>query len=167
MQKAFTLIELLVVVLIIGILSAVALPQYRFSVERARAAEAVINIRAWADALQRYYLANGNYPINTEEALANIDITLPTLSNNASYHYYFSDTSSDNTVYVAVVSQNYILSRTLRGYHVWVERGLTCGVSVAAAEGNTLGAKLCKSLCGTSTLNDIWGSPGKGCSIGY
>ena len=59
MKKGFTLIELLVVVLIIGILSAVAMPQYQKSVEKSRAAEAVQMLRYMHQQVQLYILANG------------------------------------------------------------------------------------------------------------
>ncbi len=53
-KQGFTLIELLVVVLIIGILSAVALPQYEKSVSRARAAEAMTTTKTVLDAAAIY-----------------------------------------------------------------------------------------------------------------
>ena len=67
MQKAFTLIELLVVVLIIGILAAVALPQYQKAVKKARATEAIINLKSLIEGQQRYYLSNGTYTTDLSE----------------------------------------------------------------------------------------------------
>ena len=58
--RAFTLIELLVVVLIIGILAAVALPQYTRAVEKSRAAEAKIILKNMWDMQQMCGLETGN-----------------------------------------------------------------------------------------------------------
>lgn len=72
-NKGFTLIELLVVVLIIGILAAIALPQYFKAVAKSRTTEALMITKNVKDAAERYALAHNNsYP----STFAELDITV-------------------------------------------------------------------------------------------
>ncbi len=81
-QKGFTLIELLVVVLIIGILAAMAMPQYFKAVERSRMSEAVTLLANIAQAQQRKYLQINKYAGN----FTGLDVA----PKNASGAYYYT-----------------------------------------------------------------------------
>ena len=76
-KKAFTLIELLVVVLIIGILAAIALPQYRVAVKKAKMTEYMNMVKAIRDAEEVHYLANGYYTNDLES----LDVSTPSKGN--------------------------------------------------------------------------------------
>ena len=166
--SGFTLIELLVVVLIIGILAAVALPQYEIAVEKSRATEAVINVKKLAEAIELYYMANGTYPtVNSDSDkgildVLDIEFTIPEDDWTLITH---------NNIYVAFRRENtsrfnYSISQTMQ-YHTgsdWGRRKLTCNTQ-EKADSNSMSSKICKSLCGVSTLEKVWGSGEFGCEI--
>jgi prepilin-type N-terminal cleavage/methylation domain-containing protein len=69
----FTLIELLVVVLIIGILAAVAVPQYQKAVWKSRAAQLLTATRSLATAQETFHMGNGGYAT----AFSDLEIDFP------------------------------------------------------------------------------------------
>ena len=85
----FTLIELLVVVLIIGILAAVAVPQYTKAVRKARIAEAKVILKRLADAQDVYFLSHPALPAvysTVDEWNQRLDINFPEDTKNWSFY---------------------------------------------------------------------------------
>lgn len=141
-MKGFTLIELLVVVLIIGILSSVAFPQYTKAVEKSRAMQAVIVVRSVRDAQEVYYMANGSYA----PTLDLLDIEPP---DDTVLKYFQWDSSSFNRGRFALQRTNnpaynylIIFSADNRTDLARVEGSLYC----AARPTDNKSVEVCKSI---------------------
>ncbi len=94
----FTLIELLVVVLIIGILAAVALPQYQKAVWKSRNTQLKQLVKAVAQAEKAYYMANGKYAANFDELALDLPLTAVTTSSDGYYGACGTNTRGTDSV---------------------------------------------------------------------
>lgn len=109
-ESGFTLIELMVVVVILGILAAIVIPQFSNSTDKAREARAKAELKSMQNAIEIYYMENGNqYPSSIGAALNENGITTwpqaDPWGNNYGWdnsgHYFYSqgpdtDVSSDD-----------------------------------------------------------------------
>lgn len=141
-MKGFTLIELLVVVLIIGILSSVALPQYRKAVLKAKYTNAQVLAKSIKDAAEEYWLANGTY--------GNANIRLEDLSIDVSN----AETKFREINGMLYLDQNYYIYITFPEgymYAVGLDHGAVAGKRFCgcASYAQADCVAFCKSLTGT------------------
>ena len=85
MKKGFTLVELLVVVVIVGILASIALPQFETAIEKSRMSEALVNMNAIADAVQRYDQAYPGDAIASKDSIADVALQGGTWTNDTTF----------------------------------------------------------------------------------
>lgn len=144
MQKGFTLIEVLVVVLIIGILTSVALPQYQKAVMRARFAQMVVANNAIYNAQLVYHNTFNKYADTIDE----LDISLPPMKDvscnplyqNGTLCYLYSGGQN-----IAIIEQDFL------------HGGIVC---CTYSTTNYSGAPLCEAEMGTKSWFNGCGDSG-------
>lgn len=72
-QRGFTLIELMITVVIVGVLAAVAIPNYSEYVSKGKRAEARANLQQLGQYMQRFFAANDRYGTDR----AGVSIVIP------------------------------------------------------------------------------------------
>ena len=172
-NKGFTLIELLVVVLILGILAAMAMPQYFKAVERSRMSEAVSLLGSIAQSEQRKYMQINNYTAS----FRSLDVA-PKDANGSAYCTKGTQASSetaavtpatntnecgDGNGFVVVLQGNALsngfatATRTGNGtlQYAYSLKRFYGGQGTLCTAGNANGAELCADFCGV----DIAGTP--------
>ena len=152
-KKGFTLIELLVVVLIIGILAAMAMPQYFKAVERSRMTEADTLLGSIAQAQRRKFLQRNSFTTNYK----GLDVS-PKDSSGSVYYTKGSPTAGTNGngfgVSLSGTAFDEGIARATRHadgatlqYQYRLERYYQ-GDNVTCVGINTAGQELCADFCG-------------------
>ena len=104
--KGFTLIEILVVVLIIGILAAIAVPQYQKAIMKSQLSEAMLMVKNIKNQQELFYLQNGRYAQNCVEL--NVELPSGAVERNGNYflnkedYYVFYHCNNNPTISVSL-----------------------------------------------------------------
>ena len=141
-NKAFTLIELLVVVLIIGILTAVALPKYQTAVNKSRYAKLMPLAKSIKDAEEEMLMATGNYTTHLDSLTVHVPGTIEDNKVTNGEQSTLEVISTDTHDYVKASQEG--LSNTYVMYFVQSEN-FPGEIHCEAKKQDDRAAQLCKS----------------------
>jgi type II secretory pathway pseudopilin PulG len=166
--------------LIIGILAAIALPQFQKVVDKAKITKAVSLIRPFREAVERYYLANGKYPPGSDGTYSSdfhnsFDIQLPVTDDLRYYHHkgvfvaIIANYNNKTKVRIGTFLDTFFLDQpeVAKAYGYDKMRGqIFCwpdnGMAYTPAE-----EALCKSVCGNDTFKLLYPTSwAPGCLLG-
>ena len=148
LKSGFTLLELLVVVLIIGILAAIALPQYKDVVAKAKFTQLLTATKALFEAQQRYILIHGTR--SSDLSALDIDIQGGTFTNNLAINdnisFDWGYCRLTRTQSTNVLNEKGIFCRLYKPhvayFHFFDGTGNICCAGAASGD---LGKKICKA----------------------
>ncbi len=149
--KAFTLIELLVVVLIIGILAAVALPQYQMAVAKVRVNRLLPLMKSIESAQEVYKIANGTY--SKDFSLLDIDMPAGANATSTEKEVNYADFSCYTRGIIPSTTDSLYCKDT--HYKFSLEKYYTSGTYCWFPDNDDFSRKLCGYICGTKTFGKV------------